>query len=168
MTSTLVLGGARSGKSRYALEQANAAGIHKVFVATAEALDEEMASRIEKHQAERDDQWSTIEAPLELAAAIENSGKDDCLVVDCLTLWLSNLMHAEKVVPDEVARLSEAIRSAQCELLLVSNEIGFGLVPESPLGREFRDEQGRLNQAVASTCDRVVLVAAGLPLVLKP
>lgn len=167
MTATLIIGGARSGKSRRALELAGKSGKQKVFVATAEALDEEMADRISNHQSERDSSWETREVPLDLAAAIAAASADEFLVVDCLTLWLSNAMHVERDVVAESKSLCSAVANSQCDVALVSNEVGLGLVPESPLGRAFRDEQGRLNQAMAGVCDRVEFVAAGLPMTLK-
>ncbi|MEM6707664.1 MAG: bifunctional adenosylcobinamide kinase/adenosylcobinamide-phosphate guanylyltransferase [Pseudomonadota bacterium] len=167
MASTLIIGGARSGKSRRALHLAEAAASQRVFVATAEAFDEEMAARIERHRTERGPGWTTREAPLELPGAIRESLQPgQVVVVDCLTLWLSNLMHAERSIPDATRALL-AVISQPGELILVSNEVGLGLVPETPLGRAFRDHQGRLNQQVAKVCDRVEFVAAGLPLVLK-
>lgn len=164
---TLILGGARSGKSRRALQLAEGAR-RKVYVATAEALDAEMADRIAQHRSERGTDWETIEAPRDLAAVLQTPVHADALlVVDCLTLWLSNLLCADADLAAEQERLIVAIRSSKAQLVIVSNEVGLGLVPETPLGRAFRDAQGRLNQAVAAAADRVEFVAAGLPLVLK-
>ena len=165
MISTLVLGGARSGKSAYALKAAEDSGRRLVMIATAEAFDEEMAARIASHQAERDARWRTIEAPLDLAGALGEVAADETAVVDCLTLWLSNLMHAEADLDRETERLIEGLRGKT--VLLVSNEVGLGIVPDNALARRFRDAAGRLNQAVAAVADRVVFIAAGLPLVLK-
>lgn len=168
MTTTLVLGGARSGKSRRAQMICEAAAAARVYLATAEAFDDEMRERITRHQGERDGSWRTIEAPLELVdTLLAQTHSGGAVLVDCLTLWLSNLMHAERDVAAETARLCEALKTMPCPVCLVSNEVGMGLVPETPLGRAFRDEQGRLNQRVAETVDRVEFVAAGLPLVLK-
>lgn len=168
MTKTFILGGARSGKSTRALELAETVARDLVFIATAEALDDEMAARIASHQAERNENWETIDAPLDLAAAIEGRARADCVVVvDCLTLWLSNLMHHGRDVESEIAALAAALKAAKGDLILVSNEVGLGLVPETPLGRDFRDLQGRLNQHVAAACDVVEFVAAGLPIRLK-
>jgi len=168
MTTWLILGGARSGKSRRALTLAEQARAQRVFIATAEALDEEMAERIARHQAERVAGWDTIEAPLDLVEAIpQASSPDSVCVIDCLTLWLSNLMHHGRDVQLETERLCTALRSCTGDVILVSNEVGLGLVPETPLGRDFRDAQGRLNQAVAAVCDQVEFIAAGLPLSLK-
>ena len=164
----LILGGARSGKSRRALELAEAAGQNRIFIATAEAWDEEMAERISQHQTERALGWSTVEARLDVEAALlEASSGGDVVLVDCLTLWLSNLMHHEKDVELETARLCDAIVVMPVPVILVSNEVGLGLVPGTPLGRRFRDAQGRVNQAVAQVCDRVEFIAAGLPITLK-
>lgn len=163
-----VLGGARSGKSRHALTLAEALGERRSFIATAEALDDEMAQRIARHKIERGAGWSTIEAPLDVEAALHDAGRRaDVALVDCLTLWLSNLMHHDYDVEERSARIGNAIASMPIPVVLVSNEVGLGLVPETPLGRRFRDAQGRLNQAVASICDKVEFVAAGLPITLK-
>ncbi|MEM9172267.1 MAG: bifunctional adenosylcobinamide kinase/adenosylcobinamide-phosphate guanylyltransferase [Pseudomonadota bacterium] len=165
MAVTLILGGARSGKSSRAQALAEAESDTRTFIATAEALDDEMAERIARHQSDRGKGWTTIDAPLSLADALRRStGK--VVLVDCLTLWLSNVMHHERDPDQETARLLETFDTPKT-LILVSNEVGFGLVPETRLGRRFRDAQGRLNQAVAAACDRVELVVAGLPLVLK-
>ncbi len=162
----LVLGGARSGKSRRALELASSAA-RKVFIATADAGDAEMADRIALHQADRGAGWTTVEAPRALARAIaENDRADTAIVVDCLTLWLSNLMVAEDDVGAATAELVATLESAEGRIILVSNEIGFGLVPETALGRRFRDAQGRLNQEVAATVTHAELVVAGVPMTL--
>ena len=162
---TLVLGGARSGKSARALALANPP---RLFVATAEALDDEMAERIARHRAERAGDWALAEAPLELAAAVaEGAAPGRTVVVDCLTLWLSNLLHAGRDPEAEAAGLVAALAAAPGRAVLVSNEVGMGLAPMTALGRAFRDAQGRLNQRVAAAADRVEFVAAGLPLVLK-
>jgi adenosylcobinamide kinase / adenosylcobinamide-phosphate guanylyltransferase len=170
---TLVLGGARSGKSRYAEALIEAAAGQGTYIATAEAGDPEMAARIAAHRARRDDGgdgkfWRTNEAPLELPAAIaEHAFADRPLLVDCLTLWLSNLLHADRCPQTETRSLCAALRRAAGPVVLVANEVGLGLVPETPLGRRFRDSAGRLNQDIAALADRVVFMAAGLPLVLK-
>mgnify|MGYP001799373948 CR=1 FL=1 len=166
--SHFILGGARSGKSRRALALAEEVAKRPVFIATAEAWDDEMADRIERHKTERGPEWATIEAPLELIAGLETAAaKGDVCVIDCLTLWLSNLMHHDRDVDAETERLCAAIAALSTPLILVSNEVGLGLVPETPLGRAFRDAQGRLNQEVAKICDRVEFVVAGLPIALK-
>jgi len=165
----LVIGGARSGKSGYALSLAAGAGRAPVFVATAEAHDAEMAERIARHRQERAAPWRTVEAPLELAAAIAREAAPDRVVlVDCLTLWLSNLMLAERRAEPATADLAAVVAAAAGPLVLVSNEVGHGIVPATPLGRAFRDAQGRLNQAMVASCDAVVLVVAGCPIQLKP
>ncbi|MGD1955335.1 MAG: bifunctional adenosylcobinamide kinase/adenosylcobinamide-phosphate guanylyltransferase [Sphingomonadales bacterium] len=168
----LILGGARSGKSTLALKEAEALAQSRAkqpcFVATAEALDAEMQDRIARHKAERGDHWQVMEAPLDLVAAIEAAGATaGAVLIDCLTLWLSNVMHHDRDVDAEVKAVLNASRVAQCPLVFVSNEVGLGLVPQTPLGRRFRDAQGRLNQAFAEQADTAVFVAAGLPLSLK-
>jgi len=165
MTLTLVLGGARSGKTTLALRLAEARTRAPVMIATAEALDAEMAERIARHRAERGLHWRTIEAPLDLTGAIEALGPGELAVVDCLTLWLSNQLFAGHDVEAETERLLAAMGGRN--LILVSNEVGLGIVPDNALARSFRDAQGRLNQRVAAICDQVVFVAAGLPLVMK-
>jgi len=165
----LVLGGARSGKSRTALQLAEQASSQRIYVATAQAFDDEMRERIALHRLERDHSWQTVDAPLELPQAIQaRTGSDKAVLVDCLTLWLSNIMLAERDPFHEADQLIGAVREAQGPLILVSNEVGQGIVPSTPLGRSFRDEQGRLNQRIAEACDAVVFVAAGCPIVLKP
>tara|TARA_R110000787_G_scaffold71794_11_gene159982 strand:- start:26267 stop:26770 length:504 start_codon:yes stop_codon:yes gene_type:complete len=166
MTATFILGGARSGKSARAQALAEAAGETRVYIATAEALDEEMVARIARHKADRGAGWRTAEAPLDLVAAME-AADAPVVLVDCLTLWLSNLMHHERDVEVETQVLCACLGRFGGEVILVSNEVGLGLVPETPLGRAFRDAQGRLNQRVAAACDVVEFVAAGLPLRLK-
>jgi adenosylcobinamide kinase/adenosylcobinamide-phosphate guanylyltransferase len=167
---TLVLGGARSGKSRYAegLIAALPAPWQSpwTYVATAESGDEEMAERIATHRGRRGPKWQTIEAPRDLAGALKSSRKTPVLV-DCLTLWLSNLMLAETDIEAEVAHLEAALAAVTAPVVLVSNEVGYGIVPDYPLGRRFRDQQGILNQKIAARADRVVLVVAGLPLAVK-
>jgi adenosylcobinamide kinase/adenosylcobinamide-phosphate guanylyltransferase len=165
---TLVLGGARSGKSRYAERLVEAAASCGTYCATAEPGDDEMAARIAAHRARRSPFWRTIEAPLRLAEAVSAEARPGRpVLVDCLTLWLSNLMFAEARLEDEFTTLRMALRDAAGPVVLVSNEVGLGLVPETPLGRRFRDEAGWLNQDIAALADRVVFVVAGLPLVLK-
>ena len=166
--TTLILGGARSGKSRFAQQLVETHRPPHIFIATAEALDDEMSARIAHHIATRGDTWRTIDAPIHLSDAIEGAcSEKHSVLVDCLTLWLSNIMQAELDVESEVRKLAKSVAAVTTPLVLVSNEVGMGIVPESPLGREFRDEQGRLNQVIASVCQRVELVAAGLPLRLK-
>jgi len=163
---TLVLGGARSGKSRYAETLIAAEPPPWAYIATAEPLDNEMRARIAAHRARRGTGWQTIEAPRDLAGALAtNAG--GAVLVDCLTLWLSNLMLADADVEAESARLERALTSIATPVVLVSNEVGSGIVPENALARRFRDAQGRLNQRIAARADRVVLMVAGLPLVVK-
>lgn len=162
---TLILGGARSGKTAHALAACPAP---HCYIATAEAGDGEMAARIAAHKAERGESWGLAEAPLDLAAAIEREAAEGrSLLVDCLTLWLSNAMHAGRDIGAETDRLIAAVRAAPGRLVVVSNEVGLGLVPMESLSRRFRDEQGRLNQRVAAAADHVRFIAAGLPLILK-
>ena len=163
---TLVLGGARSGKSRYAESLIASMSPPWAYVATAEAGDHEMAVRIRAHRARRGRNWRTIEAPRDLTAALAACERMPVLV-DCLTLWLSNLMLAEADMDKETERLESALSAAAEPVVLVSNEVGAGIVPEHPLGRRFRDQQGILNQRIAARADRVVLMVAGLPLAVK-
>ena len=140
-----------------------------MYFATAEAGDAEMAERIARHKADRGAGWTTLEEPLALAEELAARARPGFVVlVDCLTIWLSNLMLAGRDVATEVARLTEAIGGLEGPAVLVSNEVGLGLVPESKLGRDFRDWQGRANREIAEACDAVVLVAAGLPALIKP
>jgi adenosylcobinamide kinase/adenosylcobinamide-phosphate guanylyltransferase len=168
MHPTLVLGGARSGKSRFAERLARDSGLIRIYLATATAGDAEMQARIAHHRAQRGDGWRTVEEPLALVEALSReAGEDRIVLVDCLTLWLSNLMHAARNVETEAKALAEWLRATPHPVLLVSNEVGLGLVPETPLGRDFRDAQGRLNQVVAAAVPNVAFIAAGLPLWLK-
>ncbi|WP_286949841.1 MULTISPECIES: bifunctional adenosylcobinamide kinase/adenosylcobinamide-phosphate guanylyltransferase [Brevundimonas] len=171
MTLTLVLGGARSGKSSYAQRQAEqaaeAAGRPPLFIATAEAFDDEMRDRIARHQAERGQGWRQIEAPLDLAEAVRALSAEDIAVVDCLTLWLSNQMLAERDLAAAVDDLAQALAACPATLWVVSNEVGWSLVPDNPLGRRFRDEAGRLNQRIAAVADAACLIVAGMRLPLE-
>ncbi|MGZ3284388.1 MAG: bifunctional adenosylcobinamide kinase/adenosylcobinamide-phosphate guanylyltransferase [Xanthobacteraceae bacterium] len=163
---TLVLGGARSGKSRYAESLVTALPPPWLYVATAEAGDSEMVARVAAHQARRGPSWTTIETPRNVAETL-GTHADTPTLVDCLTLWLSNVMLADADVDAEIEQLDEAFARAAAPIVLVANEVGFGIVPDSALGRRFRDLQGLLNQRIAARADRVVLVVAGLPLILK-
>ena len=164
---TLVLGGARSGKSTYAETLVESAG-GRVYLATAEAGDAEMAERILRHRQRRGKSWRTVEEPLDLAGALMRHAQPGRpILVDCLTLWLSNLMAAGRDVDGEMKALADGLSTLAGPVVLVANEVGLGLVPETPLGRAFRDHAGRLNQTIARKADRVVFIAAGLPLILK-
>ncbi len=164
---TLVLGGARSGKSRYAEALIEAHPPPWIYVATAQPLDDEMAARIADHRSRRDGRWRTVDAPDDLAGALAAVPAGAAVLVDCLTLWLSNRMLAEVDVDAEVAVFEQALDRRVGPMVLVSNEVGFGIVPDNALARRFRDLQGRLNQRVAARADRVVLVVAGQPLTVK-
>lgn len=166
--SRLVLGGARSGKSTYAENQAIQCGLSLVYIATSQAFDAEMEDRIQLHREKRGATWRLAEEPLELAEAIKaHDHPSNVILVDCLTLWLSNLMHAERDVDQDVLRLTDMLPTLTAKILFVSNEVGLGIVPENALARRFRDLQGRLNQSIAAAVDRVDFIAAGLPLTLK-
>ena len=181
MTRTLIFGGARCGKSAHAELIAGASGKEVVYIATARGGDEEMARRIALHRQRRSSGWMTVEAPLALGAAIRAHGTaDNLLLIDCLTVWLSNLLFsAERVFPEvgaitppaafvaQHAAFLQALEEARGDIVLVSNEVGMGIVPMGAVSRWFVDEAGRLNQCVAARCERVIWVAAGLPLVLK-
>jgi adenosylcobinamide kinase / adenosylcobinamide-phosphate guanylyltransferase len=163
---TLVLGGARSGKSRYAESLMAALQPPWVYVATAEAGDAEMAERIAAHRERRGPNWRTIEALANLDRVLADH-RSEPVLVDCLTLWLSKLLLDDGALEDEMVRVEKSLLLATAPKVLVSNEVGAGIVPEHPLGRRFRDLQGVLNQRVAAIADRVVLMVAGLPLVVK-
>lgn len=167
MPLTLVLGGARSGKSRFAQARAERAGGALTLIATAQAFDAEMAQRIARHRADRDARWRTVEAPLDLAGAVAGLQARDVAVVDCLTLWLSNLMLADADLEGAFQHLEDVCAASQATLILVSNEVGQGIVPDNALARRFRDEAGRLHQRLATRAEAVAMVVAGLPLWLK-
>jgi adenosylcobinamide kinase/adenosylcobinamide-phosphate guanylyltransferase len=167
--SVLVIGAARSGKSRYALALAEATAPERLCLATAEAGDAEMAERIARHRRERAEGWRTREEPLALAAALRAEARPGRVVlVDCLTLWLSNLMLAGRDIEAQISELTDVLSELGGPTALVANEVGAGVVPATALGRAFRDWQGRLNQQAAAACDAVIVVAAGLPTQLKP
>ena len=165
---TLVLGGARSGKSMFAEALAHDGRGQCVYVATAERVDDEMAARIETHRARRGTHWRTVEAPIELAEAIRRASTPRaCLLVDCLTVWLGNLVHRGHDVDAAREALLESLAAVPGPVVLVANEVGLGIVPDNAMARAFRDHAGRLNQAVAAVAGRVYFVAAGIPMTLK-
>jgi adenosylcobinamide kinase/adenosylcobinamide-phosphate guanylyltransferase len=166
---TLILGGARSGKSSFAERLIEAFNLRPIYVATAEPGDAEMRARIEAHRARRGPAWRTVEEPLDLAATLEHEASPDTAVlVDCLTLWLTNIMLAERDVAEQVEALVQMLARLDGPVVLVSNEVGQGVVPANALARAFVDHAGRLHQDVATVAGTVWLVAAGLPLRLKP
>ncbi|KQQ56864.1 adenosylcobinamide kinase/adenosylcobinamide phosphate guanyltransferase [Pseudomonas sp. Leaf127] len=166
----LILGGARSGKSRLAEELATRSGLAVTYIATSQPVDGELNQRVALHRQRRPDSWGLVEEPLALAAALrEQAGADQCLLVDCLTLWLTNLLmldNAERLVEERQALL-DAVTGLPGEIIFVSNETGLGVVPLGELTRRYVDEAGLLHQALAERCQRVVLTVAGLPLTLK-
>ena len=171
---TLVAGGARGGKSRYALSKAEERGKALIFVATAQALDSGMSRRIQHHQSERGERWQLIEEPLDLAAILNDAQADQCLLIDCLTLWLSNWLcldpDVESVPPgwiEQKTAFLSALETTSAEVILVTNEVGMGIVPMGQLSRNFVDESGWLHQDIARIADEVALVMFGIPQVLK-
>ena len=168
MARTLILGGARSGKSRYALELGESVSQDRVFVATGVGFDVGMRERIERHRKDRDASWRTVEESVAVWDVIGSEcGEGRVVVLDCLTLWLNNLMLEERDVESDLERLVKVLEGVEGDVILVSNEIGLGLVPDTELGREFRDLHGRMNQRVAAVCDRVLFMVAGLGVVVK-
>ncbi|MEM7620676.1 MAG: bifunctional adenosylcobinamide kinase/adenosylcobinamide-phosphate guanylyltransferase [Pseudomonadota bacterium] len=175
--SYLILGGAKSGKTAYALRLANAIVDEKselnqkqkkIYIATAQAHDDEMQERIENHKKQRANQyWDTLESPVDIVVPIRDASQNAVILVDCLTLWLSNLMHHDKNLDEQTQALVSAIHTSRANTIFVSNEVGLGIVPNTKLGRVFRDAQGHLNQTLASCVDQVEFIAAGLPLTLK-
>lgn len=163
---TLILGGARSGKSRHAETLVMRLAPPRVYIATAEPLDDEMRARIAEHRTRRGQDWETLEAPRDLPTALARAGTSPVLV-DCLTLWLSNLMLDGADIPEAAANLDAALDARTAPTVLVSNEVGLGIVPENALARRFRDEAGRLNQRLAARADRVLFMVAGLAMTLK-
>jgi adenosylcobinamide kinase / adenosylcobinamide-phosphate guanylyltransferase len=167
--SLLVLGGARSGKSRYAQGLAEASGLRPLLIATAQAHDAEMGERIARHAAARDARWTVVEEPFALAGALRREArKDRIIVVDCATLWLSNVVLKNCSLATATQELAQGVGGLPGPVIFVSNETGCGIVPENALARGFRDAQGRLNQALAEACEAVALVSAGIALCLKP
>lgn len=164
---TLILGGARSGKSRRAEALIEALPAPWTYVATAEAFDDEMRDRIAHHRARRDTRWTTLDAPRDLVATMDEMKPETPVLVDCLTLWLTNVMLADLDVSAECRALVDVLTRPTGPWVVVSNEVGYGIVPDNALARRFRDEQGRLNQMLASVATRVELVVAGIPMVVK-
>jgi len=164
---TLVIGGARSGKSRHAEGLARATGRPRRYIATAQAWDAEMTARIARHRLDRGPDWTLVEAPLDLAAALGAAGRDEVVLVDCATLWLSNHLLADHDLAGETAHLLAAMARCPGTVIVVTNEVGWSIVPDNALARAFCDAQGRLNQALAAQARRVLAVMAGLPFVLK-
>ncbi|PRD45088.1 bifunctional adenosylcobinamide kinase/adenosylcobinamide-phosphate guanylyltransferase [Phyllobacterium phragmitis] len=166
--TTLVLGGARSGKSVFAERLVEQSGLEAVYIATGQAYDDEMIERIAAHKERRGSIWTTVEEPLDLTGVLAaHTGPQRAVLVDCLTLWLTNLMMAERDIAAETARLGSAITELPGTVLFVSNEVGLGIVPDNRMAREFRDHAGRLNQAIAAAAHDVYFIAAGLPLKMK-
>ena len=169
MGLTFLVGGARSGKSSLAVRLAVESGRAVVFVATSEARDEEMAARIEVHRGERPPEWSTVEAPLDLADALA-AAPDACVVLDCLTLWTSNALEAgwsDEAVAEAAEQVAGLAAARKATTVVVSNEVGLGVVPDTPLGRRYRDVHGRVNAIVAAAAERACLVVAGRALELR-
>ncbi len=169
---TFIIGGARSGKTAFALKLASQYKGKKVYLATAEALDEEMRLRIERHREERGNDWLTIEEPHDVATMINSLAEQDAkvILIDCLTLWLSNRILADRsdaLIMDEAASLGRVMAEAGCPAIAISNEVGWGIVPENGLARRFRDLAGGVNQMMAKAASSVYFVAAGIPLKLK-
>ena len=164
---SLILGGARSGKSAFAERLAITANRPRTYIATSQAFDAEMEAKIAKHRQDRGPDWQTIEAPLDIGAALAEVAPDSVVLIDCLTLWLSNQMHAEVDIEAEITKLLTVLSAEPNPVICVSNEVGMGLVPDTPLGRQFRELQGHLNRKIAEQADLAVFVAAGLPLTLK-
>lgn len=164
---TLVLGGAASGKSVWAEDHVAKQGVSRVYLATAQAWDAEMCAKLTQHRARRDATWRTVEVPMDLPAAVAGVRPGEVVLVDCLTLWLSNLLLADADLDAAEAALLAALRACPAPVTCVSNEVGMGVVPDTPLGRRFREAQGGLNRRVAAEAGLVVAVMAGLPLVLK-
>ena len=166
-----ITGGCRSGKSRYALDYANRHFSKKLYLATSEVRDEEMARRVENHKRARGPEWQTVEEPIKVAEKIsQHADRTEVVLVDCLTLWLSNLLlrwDDESKIMEEVGRLTAAVEKSRGTSIIVSNEVGMGIVPDNPLARRFRDLSGMANQKIAETADRVIFMVSGIPVFLK-
>lgn len=166
--SILITGGARSGKSRIAEDWVTKQGARPIYIATAQALDPEMETRIQAHQLRRGTDWSVVEEPLDLIGALDRSDNQGPRLVDCLTLWLSNMMHAEQNWEAATTMLAMAIRHQNTPVTFVTNEVGAGIVPDNALARAFRDAAGAMNQVIAEAVDEVYLAVSGYPLQVKP
>ncbi|NRB04283.1 MAG: bifunctional adenosylcobinamide kinase/adenosylcobinamide-phosphate guanylyltransferase [Rhodobacteraceae bacterium] len=164
---TFVLGGAASGKSLISEMLINNSGLDPTYIATGRIWDEETKVRVDVHKERRDDRWTTIEAPIDVASALAEATSDQAVLIDCATMWLTNLVMDERDIPEAQAELFEAIQACAAPVVLVSNEVGQGIVPENALARRFRDVQGRFNLRSAEAADVVINVVAGLPLALK-
>ncbi len=164
---TLVLGGASSGKSKFAESLCKKSGLDKVYIATAQVFDDEMADKVSRHLTQRGSDWKTIEAPVDVAGAIQSAPDGSVILLDCATLWLTNVILGEHDLDEQTHALISALTSSCNPIVVVSNEVGMGIVPDNALSRKFRNAQGALNQQIASDAGCVVAVMAGLPLVLK-
>jgi adenosylcobinamide kinase/adenosylcobinamide-phosphate guanylyltransferase len=164
---TLVLGGAASGKSKYAETLCSDSGLRKIYIATAQVFDGEMAAKVTKHLDQRGNDWTTIETPVDVARGLATTGASDVVLIDCATLWLTNVILGDLDLDAQTDHLLTALTNTKSRVVIVSNEVGYGIVPDNALSRRFRNAQGQLNQTLASHAQSVVAVMAGLPLVLK-
>jgi adenosylcobinamide kinase/adenosylcobinamide-phosphate guanylyltransferase len=164
---SLILGGAASGKSAFAETLVRGTGLRQIYVATAQVYDDEMADKVTRHREQRGDQWTTIEEPINIASTLAKAVVDDIILIDCATLWLTNLILGDYDVAVHTQTLFAAIDTCPASVVIVSNEVGQGIVPDNALSRQFRNAQGKLNQDIAAKSDLVVAVMAGLPVVLK-
>lgn len=165
---TLITGGAKSGKTSHALSLAEAAGKRRLYLATAQGLDDEMRERIARHKDERAQGWDTIEEPLEISLVLsELDSKYDSVLLDCMTLWITNLMCASEDIGAKVSALLGALAEVKAEVIVVTNEVGLGIVPSNKMAREFRDHAGAANKAVAALADKVIMTVSGIPVQIK-
>ena len=164
---TFVLGGAASGKSAFAEQLVVSSGKNRIYLATSQVFDDEMRDKVQRHITQRGDGWATVEAPLDLGPALGNLTPDHICLIDCATMWLTNHLLAENDLEAAQTALLQALRACRAPIVIVSNEVGHGIVPDNALSRRFREAQGRLNIALAAQADLAVQVTAGLPLVLK-
>lgn len=165
--STFVLGGAASGKSQWAENLIESSGLKLIYIATGQVFDDEIKKRVEVHKSRRDGRWTTIEAPMDLGPALAELTPQHAVLIDCATMWLTNQMLAENPLDAATDRLLQALKTCAAPYVIVSNEVGHGIVPDNKLARNFREAQGRLNIALAAQAERAILVTAGLPQVLK-